>query len=191
MWLVAQLSASIPMHVAWETKRRSWWPLQRWKNMTRNLVGWIAQLECCDWWTYSEGTGKEGAGGSCTELFLKNSNMQVKSLWVKISNQANKGNFVVGVYYRPSNRGKEVDEELFILQLHEASCLQVLVLTGNFNRPDICWKSASVKWQAAQETTGVHWQQLSSPGDGEPEHRHCWMCCSLTRKNFLERSRWG
>ena len=36
----------------------------------------------------------------CTELSLKGSDEQVESLWVKIRGQANKGNLVVGVYYR-------------------------------------------------------------------------------------------
>lgn len=61
--------------------------------------------------------GKDGI--DCTELSLKNSNAQVKSLWVKVRDQANKGNFVVGVYYRLPDQGEEVDEQ-FVLQLQEA-----------------------------------------------------------------------
>lgn len=53
------------------------------------------------------------------ELSLKNSNVQVKCLWVKIRDQANKGNFVVGVYYRSLDQEEKVDEE-FLLQLQEA-----------------------------------------------------------------------
>lgn len=52
---------------------------------------------------------------------LKPSNMQAWILWVKIRNQSNKQNFVVGVYYRPANQGDKIDEEFF-LQLQEASC---------------------------------------------------------------------
>ena len=37
---------------------------------------------------------------------------------------------------------EEVDEAL-LRQLEEASCSQALVLTGNFNHPDICWKGNS------------------------------------------------
>lgn len=49
-----------------------------------------------------------------TELSLKTSNAEVKSLWVKITDQANKGNFAVGRYYRPPNQGEKVDEEFFL-----------------------------------------------------------------------------
>ncbi|GAB0196022.1 hypothetical protein GRJ2_002067500 [Grus japonensis] len=51
-------------------------------------------------------------------------------------------NFVVGVYYRPPDQGEEVDEEFF-LQLQEASCSQALILIGDFNHLDICWKSST------------------------------------------------
>jgi len=47
---------------------------------------------------------------------------------------------VVGVYYRPSDR-EELTDEAFLLQLQEASLSQALVLLGDFNHPDICWKS--------------------------------------------------
>lgn len=66
-----------------------------------------------------------------------------ESLWVKISDQGNKGNFRAGVYYRLPDQGKPVDEA-FLLQLQEALCSQPLVLLGDFNCPDICWESSTV-----------------------------------------------
>ena len=39
----------------------------------------------------------------CEELSLKNSQEQVESLWVRIRDRGNKGNLVVGVYYRLPN----------------------------------------------------------------------------------------
>jgi len=36
----------------------------------------------------------------CEELSLKNSHEQVESLWVRSNDRGNKGNLVVGVYYR-------------------------------------------------------------------------------------------
>ena len=48
---------------------------------------------------------------------------------------------MVGVYYRMSNQGEPIDE-IFLLQLQEASRSQALVLLGDFNHPDICWKSS-------------------------------------------------
>jgi len=52
-----------------------------------------------------------------------------------------KGNLVAGVYYRLPDLGEPVDKDFF-LQLQEAFCSQALVLLGDFNYPDICWKSS-------------------------------------------------
>ncbi|GAB0209348.1 hypothetical protein GRJ2_003400500 [Grus japonensis] len=106
---------------------------------------------------YSEGTGKEEGGHTlyvkewidCTELYLKNSDEQVESLWVKIRGQDNKGNLMVGVYYRPSDQGEPVDEA-FLLELWEASCSQTLILLGDFNHPDICWKSGTESFKRSR-----------------------------------------
>ncbi|KAK4815887.1 hypothetical protein QYF61_009938 [Mycteria americana] len=46
---------------------------------------------------------------------------------------------VVGVCYRPPSQDEETDE-LFYKQLGEASRSLALVLVGDFNLPDVCWK---------------------------------------------------
>ncbi|GAB0201705.1 hypothetical protein GRJ2_002636100 [Grus japonensis] len=74
------------------------------------------------------------------ELSLKNSHEQVESLWVRVRD--NKRNLVVGVYYRLPDQGEPIDEA-FLLQLQEASHSQALILLGDFNRSDICWKSTT------------------------------------------------
>jgi len=38
----------------------------------------------------------------------------------------------------------EPTDEAVFLQLQEALCSQSLVLLGDFNHPDICWKSSTV-----------------------------------------------
>jgi len=43
------------------------------------------------------------------ELFLKNNHEQVESLWVRIGERGNKGNLVVGVYYRPPDQEDLID----------------------------------------------------------------------------------
>jgi len=53
------------------------------------------------------------------ELSLKNNHEQVESLWVRIEERGNKGNLVVGVYYRPLDQ-EELTDEAFFLQLQEA-----------------------------------------------------------------------
>ena len=58
---------------------------------------------------------------------------------MKTREQANTGNLMVGAYYRLSDQRDSVDE-VFLLQLQEASRLQALILIGDFNHPDICWK---------------------------------------------------
>ena len=72
----------------------------------------------------------------CKELCLRNSHDQVESLWVKIRDRSSKGQLVVGVYSRPPDQGEPVDE-VFLLQLPEASSLQALVLMGDFNHPEV------------------------------------------------------
>jgi len=57
--------------------------------------------------------GKRGGGVAlylkksiqCEELSLKDSHAQVKRLWVRIRDRGNKGNLVVGVYYRLQIKG--------------------------------------------------------------------------------------
>ncbi|PKU35565.1 rna-directed dna polymerase from mobile element jockey-like [Limosa lapponica baueri] len=54
------------------------------------------------------------------------------------------GDAVVGVYYRPPDQDGEVDEA-FYNQLQVASQSQALVLVGDFNYPDICWKGYTAR----------------------------------------------
>ena len=49
------------------------------------------------------------------ELLLKNRQEQVESLWVKIRGGTNKGQLVVGVYYRPPDQEEPVDEISLLL----------------------------------------------------------------------------
>jgi len=50
----------------------------------------------------------------------------------------------VGVYYRPPDQEEEVDEA-FYRQLKIASQSQALVLGGDFNHSDICWKDHTAR----------------------------------------------
>jgi len=67
----------------------------------------------------------------------------LSGLWVRIRDRGNKGNLGDGVYHRPPDQGEPTDEAFF-LQLQEALRLQSLVLLGDFNHPNICWKSSTV-----------------------------------------------
>ena len=55
----------------------------------------------------------------------------VESLWIRIKGQANKGDIIVGVFYRPPCQDDDTDE-LFFKELRETSKLVVLVLTSTF-----------------------------------------------------------
>ena len=62
-----------------------------------------------------------------------------KSLWVRIKGRAGTGDIIVGVCYRPPDQEDQADEALY-RQIGAASCSQALVLMGDFNHPDICWR---------------------------------------------------
>ncbi|KAJ7402889.1 hypothetical protein BTVI_82469 [Pitangus sulphuratus] len=67
----------------------------------------------------------------------------VENLWVRTEGQASEGD-TLGIYYRPPNQEKEVDEA-FYRQFEAASKSQAVVLVGDFSYPDICWRSTTVK----------------------------------------------
>ncbi|XP_073186763.1 uncharacterized protein [Lepidochelys kempii] len=75
----------------------------------------------------------------CSELKYETAE-KPESLWIKFRSVSNKGDVVVGVYYRPPDQGEEVDEAFF-WQLTEVTRSHALVLMGDFNHPDICWES--------------------------------------------------
>ncbi|PKU45732.1 mitochondrial fission process protein 1 [Limosa lapponica baueri] len=72
-------------------------------------------------------------------LEVNNGNDSVECLWVRLKGKANKADIMVGVYYRSPNQDVEVDKTFF-QQLEELSQSLTLVLVGDFNFPDICWK---------------------------------------------------
>ena len=49
---------------------------------------------------------------------------------------------MAGDYYRPPDEGEPIDK-VFLIQLQEASCSQALVLLGDFNHLNNCWKSST------------------------------------------------
>ncbi|GAB0182550.1 hypothetical protein GRJ2_000720300 [Grus japonensis] len=109
--------------------------------------------ESCDWCAVMDGyrlfrrdrqgrrcwgVGLYGTEGlDCTELSVGNDT--VGSLWVRIKGQANKGDVIVGVYYRPPSQDDATDE-LFFKELREASRSTALVFIGDFNLPDVNWE---------------------------------------------------
>jgi len=80
----------------------------------------------------------------CEELSLKNSHRQVESLWVRIRDQGKEGNLVVCICYRLSSQGERI-HEVFLLLLQKSLCSQPLILLGEFNHLNICWKSSTAR----------------------------------------------
>ena len=63
----------------------------------------------------------------------------VECLWVRIKGKADKADILLGVCYRPLNKGEEVGN-LFYKQLDNVSGSSALVLVGKIKLPDICWE---------------------------------------------------
>lgn len=70
----------------------------------------------------------------CIKLSLGADKETVESLWVRIKEQANMRDAVVGVYYRPPDEDGETDEA-FYRQLKVASQSHALVLGGGLQSP--------------------------------------------------------
>ncbi|GAB0185519.1 hypothetical protein GRJ2_001017200 [Grus japonensis] len=62
-----------------------------------------------------------------------------ESLWVRIKGSTGAGDIIAEVCYRPPDQGDRADEALY-RQTGAASCSQALVLMGDSNHPDICWR---------------------------------------------------
>ncbi|GAB0209103.1 mitochondrial enolase superfamily member 1 [Grus japonensis] len=62
-----------------------------------------------------------------------------ESLWIRIKERTVKDDIVVGVCYRPPDQKEQADELLY-RQIGTASSLQALILVGDLNQPNICWR---------------------------------------------------
>jgi len=91
---------------------------------------------------------RQGRSGGVVALYVRDcfdcvelddGNNRVKCFWVRIRWKANKVDIMVRVCYRPPNQAEEADG-IFYKQLGEVSRLLALVLVGDFNLPDVCWK---------------------------------------------------
>ncbi|PKU38249.1 dtw domain-containing protein 2 [Limosa lapponica baueri] len=91
--------------------------------------------------------GRQGGGVAlyvndqleCVELHLRMDEDLSESLWVRIKGRTGAGDVTVGVCYRPPHQSYREDEALY-RQIGAASRSHTLVLMGDFNHPDICWK---------------------------------------------------
>ena len=95
-----------------------------------------------------------------------------ENLWVKIKGRAGTGNITVGVCYRPPDQDERADEALY-RRIGEASRSKALVLMGDFNHPDICWRDNTAGHRQARRFL-------------ECVEVRCWTLFSPTRRGW-----WG
>lgn len=70
-----------------------------------------------------------------------------KSSWVRITWSAGRGDIVVGVCWRPPGQEWWADEALYRAVNRAVLCSQALILMGNFNHPDICWRDSTAGYR--------------------------------------------
>lgn len=79
-------------------------------------------------------------------------NGKIQPLWLRIRERANKADIQVGVCYRSPNQDEETDKA-FCKQLAEIAQSPAVVLMGDFNFLNICWKYNIA--QRKQSRTGM------------------------------------
>ncbi|GAB0199938.1 mitochondrial enolase superfamily member 1 [Grus japonensis] len=98
------------------------------------------------------------------------------------------GDTVVGVYYRPPDQDEEVDEA-FYRQLEVALRSQALVLMGDFNHPDICWKGNMAKHAQSRRFLQSIDDNFLTQVVEEPTRRGVLLDLVLTNKEGLDGER--
>ncbi|GAB0210376.1 hypothetical protein GRJ2_003503400 [Grus japonensis] len=76
----------------------------------------------------------------CIEVNYGNCGSPIECLCVKIRGVISKGDLTVGICYQPPKQDDKANKAIFG-SLKQASGQQNLVLMGDFNYPDICWKN--------------------------------------------------
>ena len=87
------------------------------------------------WW---DGSHDQSAATEGYRLFRK----ELTWGWVRIKEETGQGGIVVGVCCRLPDQEEQVAEDLY-RQVGAALCSQVLVLTGDFNCPESCWRDST------------------------------------------------
>jgi len=120
----------------------------------------------------------------CMGLLLGMDEEPNESLWLRIKGRAWTGDITVGVCYRPPDQDEQEDEALY-RQIGEASHSKTLVLMGDFNHPNICWRDNTAGHRQA-------WRFLECDEDNfpfqvieEPTRRGAMLDLVLTNKERL------
>jgi len=108
----------------------------------------------------------------CTELNDCDDKVECLCLSVKMRGKAHKADILLGVCYRPPSQDQEIDE-VFYKRLAEVSLSLALVLMGDFNLPDICWKYNTAERKQSRRFLGCVednflTQMVSEEAEGGP-----------------------
>ncbi|GAB0176939.1 mitochondrial enolase superfamily member 1 [Grus japonensis] len=107
-----------------------------------------------------------------------------KSLWVRIKGSIGAGDIIAGVCYRPPDQGDQADEALY-RQIGAASCSQALVLMGDFNHPDICWRDNAAEHKQSRKFLECVDDNFLLQVTEEPTRRGAMLDLILTNKEGL------
>ncbi|GAB0202575.1 mitochondrial enolase superfamily member 1 [Grus japonensis] len=107
-----------------------------------------------------------------------------KSLWVRIKGSTGAGDIIAGVCYRPPDQGDRADEALY-RQIGAASCSQALVLMGDFNHPDICWRDKAAECKQSRRFLECVDDNFLLQVTEEPTRRGAMLDLVLTNKEGL------
>ncbi|GAB0184141.1 hypothetical protein GRJ2_000879400 [Grus japonensis] len=107
-----------------------------------------------------------------------------ESLWVRIKGRAGAGDITVGVCYRPPDQGDGADEALY-RQIGAASRSQALVLMGDFNHPDICWRDDAAEHKQSRKFLECVDDNFLLQVIEEPTRRGAMLDLILTNKEGL------
>ncbi|GAB0209914.1 hypothetical protein GRJ2_003457100 [Grus japonensis] len=107
-----------------------------------------------------------------------------ESLWVRIKGRAGAGDIIVGVCYRPPDQGDRADEALY-RQIGAASHSQALVLIGDFNHPDICWRDNAAERKQSRKFLECVDDNFLLQVTEEPMRRGAMLDLILTNKEGL------
>ncbi|GAB0208218.1 hypothetical protein GRJ2_003287500 [Grus japonensis] len=118
------------------------------------------------------------------ELHLGMDEELTESLWVRIKGSTGAGDIIVGVCYRPPDQGDRADEALY-RQMEAASRSQALVLMGDFNHPDICWRDNAAEHKQSRKFLECVDDNFLLQVIEEPTRRGAMLDLVLTNKEGL------
>ncbi|GAB0205316.1 mitochondrial enolase superfamily member 1 [Grus japonensis] len=120
----------------------------------------------------------------CMDLHLGMDEEPAESLSVRIKGRAGAGDIIAGVCYRPPDQGDRADEALY-RQIGAASRSHALVLMGDFNHPDICWRDNAAEHKQSRKFLECVDDNFLLQVIEEPTRRGAMLDLILTNKEGL------